>query len=128
MRFVIVAIVAAALCGCASHVKQTSKPGPAVPAPALSGHTAPQRAPIYPGAARKSVSASGRTTTYATKDPFARVYAWYRNALPPGAEKTHSFAPPQTAFFVTGDPGDQQTVELDAAGKATTITIAVRVI
>lgn len=131
MRLPIVALVALAICvlpGCASRAKQPAAPAAAVPAPVLSGHTAPQTAPIYPSATRKAAGKSARASTYVTKDAFGRVYAWYRSALPPGSEKTHSLAPPQTAFFVTGDPGDQQTIELDAVGKKTTIVIKLHVI
>lgn len=132
MRLPIVALAAAlatcALPACASHVKQPAAPAAAVPAPVLSGHIAPQTAPIYPGATRKAAGKNGRASTYVTKDAFGRVYAWYRSVLPPGSEKTHWLVPPQTAFFVTGDPGDQQTIELDATGKKTKIVIKLRVI
>lgn len=133
MRLAIVVLAAAfatcALPGCTSHAKKPSAPaGAAVPAPVLSGDTAPQTAPIYPGAARKAAGKNARVSTYVTKDAFGRVYAWYRSVLPPGAEKTHSLAPPQTAFFVTGDPGDQQTVTLNAVGKSTAIVIRLHAI
>ncbi len=131
MHLPIVALAAAlATCtlpGCASHAKMPTARA-AVPAPAISGHTAPQTAPIYPGATRKAAGKNARVSTYVTKDPFGRVYAWYRSVLPPGAEKTHSLAPPQTAFFVTGDPGDQQTITLNAVGKSTAVVVALHTI
>lgn len=132
MRLATVVLAAAfatcALPGCASHAKKPAAPAGAVPAPVLSGDTAPQTAPIYPGAARKATRKSARVSTYVTKDAFGRVYAWYRSVLPPGAEKTHLLAPPQSAFFVTGDPGDQQTVTLIAVGKSTAIVIRLHAI
>lgn len=91
--------------------------------------TAPGDVPAYPGAVTdasgsgSNMSASGSGTVMSTDDSFDKVYAWYQQHLPAGAEKTHTTQPP-AAVFTIGDPSSGlKSVSLTTSDGKTRITI-----
>ncbi|HET6276282.1 MAG TPA: hypothetical protein VFE16_10175 [Candidatus Cybelea sp.] len=91
--------------------------------------TAPGDVPAYPGAVTEAsgsgsnMSASGSGTVMSTDDSFDKVYAWYQQHLPAGAEKTHTTSPP-AAVFTIGDPSSGlKSVSLTTSDGKTRITI-----
>ncbi|MGA8574307.1 MAG: hypothetical protein WB609_01310 [Candidatus Cybelea sp.] len=86
--------------------------------------------PGYPGAVTEASGSgssmggeSGSGTVMSTDDSFDKVYAWYQQHLPAGAEKTHTDQPP-TAVFTTGDStSGLKSVTITAADGRTRITI-----
>jgi len=86
--------------------------------------------PSYPGAVTEASGsgssmggATGSGTVMSTDDSFDKVYAWYQQHLPAGAEKTHT-AQPATAVFTIGDSGSElKSVTITAADGRTRITI-----
>ena len=109
---------------------------PAATAPADSNSPATTSAPAgeipsYPGATTQASGSSsnmGQSATGAvmtTDDSFDKVYAWYQQHMPAGAEKSHVTAPIQSAVFTIGDPGqDQTSLTITTSGAKTMITIA----
>jgi hypothetical protein len=91
---------------------------------------APGDLPSYPGAVTEA-SGSGSTmggetgsgTVMSTDDSFDKVYAWYQQHLPAGAEKTHTDQP-RTAVFTVGDStSGLKSVSITTADGRTRITI-----
>ncbi|MBV9333185.1 MAG: hypothetical protein JO146_04190 [Candidatus Eremiobacteraeota bacterium] len=68
-------------------------------------------------------TASGTVMT--TDDSFDKVYTWYQQHMPAGAEKSHMTAPVQSAVFILGDPSSgQKSVTITVQGSKTMISIA----
>jgi len=87
--------------------------------------------PSYPGAATQASGSSSNMgqsatgTVMTTDDSFDKVYAWYQQHMPTGSEKSHVTAPVQSAVFMIGDPGkDQTSLTITTSGPKTMITIA----
>jgi hypothetical protein len=114
------ALAVAILGGC------TNATGSSAGAASPPASSVPADAPVYPGAVeRTSGSAGGSSGKVLTSTaPFRAVYVWYQRHLPPDAEKAHTTTPVQSAVFMIGDQGDQQTVTLTSVGAKTTIAIA----
>ena len=92
--------------------------------------------PIYPGAqpngngSLSSETSEGKSQmlTMETADSFDKVYAFYKDKLPAGSEKTHvSMAGNQMASFQVGANTDkvQKSVTITAAGGKTSILLMV---
>jgi len=92
--------------------------------------------PIYPGAQPNgNGSISGETAqgksailTMDTTDPFDKVYAFYKDKMPAGSEKSHvSMAGNQMAMFEVPSSADKATksVTLTGAGNKTNIVLVV---
>lgn len=91
-------------------------------------------APVYPGAGQgsdavamnvNSKTGSGQMATFTTTDSFDKVYAWYKQQLPKGAEKMKlDSGGSSIAEFVMGEEKTGQTmVMLSAKDGKTQITI-----
>lgn len=125
MRFSVAmsaALVTAILAGCASSTRLPAGSS-APPRLASSGTTS---APVYPGAVQQTSGSAGGSSgkVLISTAPFGTVFAWYQQHLPPGAEKARTTTPIQSAVFMIGDQGDQQSVTLTSVGAKTTIAIA----
>ena len=102
----------------------------ATEAPSEAASTAPGDVPAYPGAVTEAsgsnsnmAGASGTGTVMSTDDSFDKVYAWYQQHLPAGAEKTHTTQPP-AAVFTIGDPSSgMKSVSITTSEGKTKITI-----
>ncbi len=136
MSLVIVAALAMTACASKSSSNSTDQSNAATTAAAESNSPAASAAPAgdipsYPGAATQASGSSsnmGQSATGAvmtTDDSFDKVYAWYQQHMPAGAEKSHVTAPIQSAVFTIGDPGtDQTSLTITTSGAKTMITIA----
>ncbi len=100
--------------------------GAATTAAAASGEI-----PSYPGAATQASGSSSNMgqsatgTVMTTDDAFDKVYTWYQQHMPAGSEKSHTTAPVQSAVFMIGNPGtDQTSLTITTSGAKTMITIA----
>jgi hypothetical protein len=111
----------------ASSAPEASGMSEASSAPAGAASVAPAAGdiPAYPGATTAySATAQGSSgTVMTTDDSFDKVYAWYQQHMPAGAEKAHMTAPVQSAVFSVGPPNDVTSVSISAANGKTTITI-----
>ncbi len=144
MRFTLVLAFALVLtaAGCASKSSSSSDQSSAEASAAASGApeasgmaaasgapaaaaSATGNVPAYPGATTAySATAQGSSgTVMTTDDSFDKVYAWYQQHMPAGAEKAHVTAPVQSAVFSVGPPNDVTSVSISAANGKTTITI-----
>lgn len=90
--------------------------------------------PLYPGmipsqtGGMRVVDAEGvkHQVSLSTKDPFDKVYTWYRDHLPAGSEQLHMAEPSASiATFVIGKAGDrdQRSVQIQADGKTTNVLL-----
>jgi hypothetical protein len=90
--------------------------------------------PLYPGAIAAQTGAlvthtnegTNRIVTLSTKDPFDRVYDWYREKMPSGSELAHNeVSGGSTAVFAIGKLGDkdQKSVEITQVKETTTIQL-----
>jgi|HubBroStandDraft_5_1064220.scaffolds.fasta_scaffold45278_4 hypothetical protein len=98
-----------------------------------SSDAAGTQIPKYPGA---DTNASGSTTNgmnggsatgtvMSTSDSFDKVYTWYQGHMPAGSEKSHTTSPIESAVFILGEAGsDQTSVTITTSGGKTMITIA----
>lgn len=127
MRFFnmsLVALIAAlAITGCGGGKSSSSD--------STSAGQAVSEIPAYPGAETQAsgsgsnigTSAAGKVMS--TSDSFDKVYAWYRQKMPAGSEKSHVDSPVQTAVFTIGETSaGQSSVTLTIQGGKTIITIA----
>jgi hypothetical protein len=68
-------------------------------------------------------SAAG--TVLSTDDSFDKVYAWYQGHMPAGSEKSHTTSPVESAVFMLGQAGqDQTSVTISTSSGKTMISIA----
>jgi hypothetical protein len=90
--------------------------------------------PLYPDAIAAQTGAlvthtregTNRIVTLMTKDPFDRVYAWYKGRMPSGSELAHNeVSGGSTAVFAIGKLGDkdQKSVEITEVKDTTTIQL-----
>jgi hypothetical protein len=87
--------------------------------------------PTYPGATTQASGSSNNMGESASgsvmmsPDSFDKVYAWYQQHMPAGAEKSHVTAPVESAVFMIGDPSSgQKSVTITTQGNQTMITVA----
>lgn len=138
----LLAAAALALGACAKNASQQSSTATeapyaaasaAAPAAAGGGTATLTKLPEYPGATKMASGASGMTaggsaagTVLSTNDAFGKVYKWYQDKMPKGAEKSHmTTAGGETAVFTMGEMGkDQQSVTITVAAGKTMITLA----
>ncbi len=136
MSLVIAAALAMTACAGKSSSDNTDQSNAAATSAAESSSPAATSAPSgdipsYPGAATQASGSSSNMgqsatgTVMTTDDSFDKVYAWYQQNMPAGAEKSHTTAPIQSAVFTIGDPGkDQTSLTITTSGAKTMITIA----
>ncbi len=152
LSLVVAALFAATACasksssnGNGQSASSTSSDQMATEAPSSAATEAPSEAPTeaatesataaagefpsYPGAYQQAAGSStsmGKTesgTVLSTDDSFDKVYSWYQQHLPAGAEKAHT-AMPQSAVFTVGDPSTgMKSVTITVSEGRTMITI-----
>lgn len=90
--------------------------------------------PLYPGmipsqtGGMRVVDAEGikHQVSLSTKDPFNKVYTWYRDHLPAGSEQLHMDEPSGSiATFLLGKSGDRdrRSVQIQSDGKTTNVLL-----
>ena len=136
MALVIAAALAMTACAGKSNSNSSDQSNAAAtsaaePSSAATTAAASGAIPSYPGAATQASGSSsnmGQTATgtvMTTDDSFDKVYTWYQQNMPAGSEKSHTTAPVQSAVFMIGDPGkDQTSLTITTSGAKTMITIA----
>lgn len=83
--------------------------------------------PSYPGAQTQASGSNSNAsgTVMTTDDSFDKVYTWYQQHMPTGSEKTHTTMPVNSAVFMIGEPGQNQTsVTITTSAGKTMITVA----
>jgi hypothetical protein len=90
--------------------------------------------PLYPGmipsqaGGMRVVDAEGikHQVSLSTKDPFDKVYTWYKDHLPAGSEQLHMDEPSGSiATFLLGKSGDRdrRSVQIQSDGKTTNVLL-----
>ncbi len=77
--------------------------------------------PVYPGAepsvggslATSNKEGSSKILVLTTKDPFDKVYAFYKQNMPAGSELAHAAVGPHMATFQVGKDGDKVVKRLN---------------
>jgi hypothetical protein len=98
---------------------------------AAAGSSANSDVPAYPGAVTQASGSSNNAmgsaagTVMTSDDSFDKVYSWYQQHMPAGSEKSHVTAPTESAVFMLGEAGkDQTSVTLTTSAGKTMISVA----